>query len=239
MIVAAAVCPHPPLLFRELSGLEDVAGDLREACLSAIASATSDDPDLVVVVGGADVTRTWDERLAPDVAKFGTTGARSAGSGLPLSLGVARRLLDESRWRGAVELHSIAWDAPADEVTSLADKIAARDDSIALLALGDGSARRGDKAPGYLDARAFPFDEATGRALADGDTDALTQMDAALAEELMVGGRAAFAVMATAVHRTVGNKAVVDEKGAKPQATVLYQDDPWGVMYYVATWHLR
>lgn len=233
MIVAAAVCPHPPLLFRELSGLEDVAGDLREACLSAIASSTSADPDVVVVVGGADVTGTWDARMAPDIAKFGTTDARSAGSGLPLSLGVARRLLDESSWRGAVELHSIAWNASADEVTSLAERIAARDEPIALLVLGDGSARRGDKAPGYLDARAFPFDEATGRALAEGDADALMHMDAALAEELMVGGRAAFAVMATAVHQTV-----VHGEGAKPRATVLYQDDPWGVMYYVATWQL-
>jgi len=233
MIAAAAVCPHPPLLFRELSGLEDIAGDLRAACLSAIASATSTDPEVVVVVGGADVTETWDVRLAPDIAKFGTTAARPAGSGLPLSLGVARRLLDESRWRGAVELHSIAWDASAAEVTSVADKIAARDERIALLALGDGSARRGDKAPGYVDERAFPFDEATGRALAEGDADALMHMDAALAEELMVGGRAAFAVMATAVHQ-----AGVHEKGAKPRTTVLYQDDPWGVMYYVATWQL-
>jgi len=233
MIAAAAVCPHPPLLFRELSGLEDVAGDLRAACLSAIASATSADPDVVVVVGGADVTGTWDVRMAPDVAKFGTTDARSAGSGLPLSLGVAGRLLDESRWRGAVELHSIAWDASADDVASLAAQVTDREESITLLALGDGSARRGDKAPGYLDDRAFAFDDATGRALAEGDADALIQMDATLAEELMVSGRAAFAVMATAVHQTV-----VHKEGSKPRSTILYQDDPWGVMYYVATWQL-
>lgn len=238
MIAAAAVCPHPPLLFRELSGLQDVARDLRAACLSAIASATSTDPDVVIVVGGADITGTWDVRLAPDIAKFGTTAARSAGSGLPLSLGVAQRLLDESGWRGAVELHSIAWDASAAEVASLAERIAARDERIALLTLGDGSARRGDKAPGYLDARAFPFDEATGRALSEGDADALMHMDAALAEELMVGGRAAFAVMATAVHETAGHQTVAHKEGSKPRTTVLYKDDPWGVMYYVATWQL-
>lgn len=238
MITAVAVCPHPPLLFRELSGQEDVAGDLRAACLSAITAATITDPDLVVIVGGAETTQSWDVRLAPDIAKFGTTAARPAGSGLPLSLGVARRLLDESGWRGAVELHSITWDASAAEVASLAERIAARDESIALLTLGDGSARRGDKAPGYLDARAFPFDEATGRALAEGDADALMHMDAALAKELMVGGRAAFAVMATAVHQTVVHQTGVHKEGAKPRTIVLYQDDPWGVMYYVATWQL-
>ena len=228
MIVAAAVCPHPPLLFRELSGLEDVASDLRAACMSAIASATSSDPAVVVVVGGADQTRSWDPRLAPDVTRFGTTGERPGAPGLPLSLGVASRLLDESGWRGEVEMHSIAWDASDDDVTLLADRLAARDEPIALLALGDGSARRGDKAPGYLDDRALPFDEATGRALAEGDAEALMHMDPVLAEELMVGGRAAFAVMAT----------VVTRDGPKPRAKVLYQDDPWGVMYYVATWQL-
>lgn len=228
MITAVAVCPHPPLLFRELYGLEDVAGDLRAACQSAVASATSTDPDVVVVVGGADRTGSWDANLLPDVGKFGTTGGRSAASGLPLSLGVARRLLGEAGWHGAVELHSIAWDASADEVTSLADRIAARDQRIVVVALGDGSARRGALAPGYLDERAFPFDEAIGRALAEGDADALMHMDASLAEELMVGCRAAFAVMATAVHKG----------GAKPRVTVVYQDDPWGVMYHVATWRL-
>lgn len=228
MIVAAAVCPHPPLLFRELSGLEDVAKDLRAACMSAIAAATGSDPAVVVVVGGADKTRSWDPRLAPDVTRFGTTGERPVAPGLPLSLAVASRLLDESGWRGEVEMHSIAWDASDDDVTALADRLADRVEPIALVALGDGSARRGDKAPGYLDDRAFSFDEATGRALAEGDTQALMHLDPVLAEELMVGGRAAFAVMATVVHRD----------GSKPRATVLYQDDPWGVMYYVATWLL-
>jgi len=233
MITAVAVCPHPPLLFRELSGLEDVARDLRAACLSAIASVTSTDPDVVVVVGGADRTGSWDANRPPDVAKFGTTVGRAVEQVLPLSLGVARRLLDEAGWRGAVELQGIGWDASGDEVDSLADRIAARDQRIVLVALGDGSARRGALAPGYLDERAFPFDEATGRALAEGDADALMHMDASLAEELMVGCRAAFEVMATAVHQTV-----VREEGSKPRSTVLYQDDPWGVMYYVATWRL-
>lgn len=228
MIAAVAVCPHPPLLFRELTGQQDVAADLRAACLSAIASATSVDPDVVVAVGGADSTRSWEAGLPPEVRKFGTTGGRPAAPGAPLSLGVARRLLDESGWRGRVELHSIAWDASPTEVSGLADQLASRDEVIALVVLGDGSTRRGDKAPGYLDERAFPFDDATGRALSVGDVNALMRMDAGLAEELMVGCRAAFAVMATAVRR----------EGTRPRAKVLYQDDPWGVMYYVALWEL-
>ena len=38
MIVAAVVCPHPPLLLRELSGAQDAVPELRAACHDALAS---------------------------------------------------------------------------------------------------------------------------------------------------------------------------------------------------------
>ena len=230
MIAAVAVCPHPPLLFRELTGQRDVAADLRAACWSAITSVTAADPDVVVVVGGAEDTRAWDPSLSPEVRRFGTTGATGAADrpGLPLSLGVASRLLQECGWGGKVEQHAIAFDASAGAVAGLATQLAGRPERIVLVVMGDGSARRGDKAPGYVDERAFPFDEATARALSRGDLAALMGMDAALAEELMVGCRAAFAVMATALH----------QEDATPTAMVTFQDDPWGVMYFVATWQL-
>jgi hypothetical protein len=232
VIAAVAVCPHPPLLFRELTGARDVAADLRAACLSAVSAVVSSagghDPDRVLVVGGAESTAQWDPALPPHVSGFGTTGARPAAGALPLSLGVARRLLDEAGWRGAVELHTIAWDATAEDVTALADKLADRDERVALLAMGDGSARRGELAPGYIDERAFPFDEAVARALSDGDPAALLDTDPDLAAELMAGCRAPFAVMA----------AAVCAEGASTHADLLYRDDPHGVMYLVATWQL-
>ena len=51
---------------------------------------------------------------------------------------------------------------------------------------------------------------------------------AGLAEELMVGGRPAFQVLAEAVSR----------EGGRPRATMVLQDDPHGVMYFVASWLL-
>lgn len=227
MITAAAVCPHPPLLFRELTGQHDIVADLRAACVSAIRSTTAAAPDRVVVVGGADATGIWDSRLGPDVRRFGTTGRRSS-SGLPLSLGVGKRLLEEAGWAGPVELSGIGWDAPAPDIEKVADALVSCEERITLLVLGDGSTRRGDKAPGYLDDRAFPFDEATGRALETGDFGALLEMDSGLAHELMVSGRAAFQVLA----------AVAAKLGSRPRASMAYRADPYGVTYYVAVWEM-
>jgi hypothetical protein len=227
VIVAVAVCPHPPLLFRELTGRDDVAADLRSACRAAVTEATSVDADVVVVVGGAEDTASWDPGLGENVRRFGTAHGRAAASGLPLSLGVASRLLAESGWSGPVEMHAVGWDAPAAETSALGRLVAARADRVVLLVLGEGSARRGDTAPGYLDERAFSFDEDLGRALAAGDVAELADLDPTLAGELMATCRAPFAVLAPALRR---------QGPPVPGATVLYQDDPWGVMYYVAMW---
>ena len=53
MITAAAFCPHPLLMFRELGGIADPVADLRAACLAAVASVAGA-ADEVVVVGGSD-----------------------------------------------------------------------------------------------------------------------------------------------------------------------------------------
>lgn len=227
MIAAAAVCPHPPLLFRELTGQQDVAADLRAACVSAVREALGADVDTVVVVGGADTSRTWDPSLPVEVRRFGATG-EPGQPGLPLSLGVGRRLLDESGWTGPVEMRTIAWDAGDAEVAALSSSLAGRGDRLALVVLGDGSSRRGDQAPGYLDERAFGFDEETCRALAEGDPTGLRELDPVLAEELMMLGRAAFGVLGS----------VVLLEGSSVRATVRYRADPFGVMYVVALWQL-
>lgn len=224
MIAAAAVCPHPPLLFRELTGLEDVAADLRDGCLEAIGALR--DVDVVVVVGGAGRAREWgsDERF--DVPQFGGAQARpSRPSDLPLSLGVGARLLDEAGWTGPRELVAVAWDAPTVELAEVASGIAARPERVGLLVMGEGSARRGQAAPGYVDDRAPAFDEQIGGALRRGDAAALRDIDVSLADQLMVLGRSALQLLGHAA----------PEGGA---ATMLFEKDPFGVMYFVAVWQL-
>ncbi|MFD3683519.1 class III extradiol dioxygenase subunit B-like domain-containing protein [Nocardiopsis sp. NPDC058631] len=226
MIVGTVVCPHPPLLLRELTGGQDVAADLRKACTEALEALAGLAPDAVVVVGGHEVSGGCAGGAVP-VREFGGTGERvPRDRALPLSLGVARRLLDTVGYARPVHMVTVAWDASAAEAEALGARIAQRPGRVALLVMGDGSARRGLRAPGHLDERAFGFDEEIRRSLAEGDRDGLLRMDPALAEELLVAGRAAFQAMAGAVGRG----------GAPVRPEVLYADDPFGVMYFVAVW---
>jgi hypothetical protein len=141
---------------------------------------------------------------------------------------VGVRLLEEAGWQGPTELVAVPWHADGPTVEDVARDLAGRPDGTVLLVLGDGSARRGDTAPGYLDERAFPFDDAVATALADGDPAALHGLDTGLAEELMVLGSAALRVLG----------AVALAQGSAPRAALSYRDDPYGVSWFVATWHL-
>ena len=227
MIVSAVVCPHPPLLLRELSGAQDAVPELRAACHQALEAALAARPDVVVVVGGADDAREWDPSLPVEVRRFGTTDAPHV-AGLPLSLGVAKRLLEESGWAGRLRLRSLPWDADPTAVADAARAVGEVEGRVVLLVMGDGSTRRGEKAPGYLDERAFGFDDEVARALEAGDAGALAGLDPVLADELMVLGRPAFAALGEAV----------SAQGSTPRAKLVYRDDPYGVYYAVALWEL-
>src|SRR5690606_505434 len=95
---------------------------------------------------------------------------------------------------------------------------------VALLVLGDGSACRSVRAPGYLDERAAPFDAAVSAALASADTGALLGLDADLARRVRAAGRAAWQVLAGAA------------EGAGLSGALRYDDAPYGVGYLVASW---
>jgi hypothetical protein len=185
------------------------------------------DPDTVVVVGGADEAHEWDASLPVDVRRFGTTGAPHV-QGLPPSLGVAKRLLEDSGWAGPVRLLSVSWDADGAAVQDVAREAAKVEGRVVLLVMGDGSNRRGEKAPGHLDERSFAYDDEVGRALAEGDAAALAGLDPVMAGELMVLGRAAFGVLGEAV----------TAEGGTPRPRMHYRADPYGVQYHVALWEL-
>jgi len=225
VITVAALVSHPPLLFRELGGRSDPVAELRSAALDAV-RAVAVAADQVVVVGPADQSRGWDAAAGVDVRRFGGPGEGSCPPGLPLPLGVGSRLLEEAGWTGPVDLVSVRASAESEELDVLADTLAGRSGRTGLLLLGDGSARRGTAAPGYVDERAFPWDDAVARALAEGDAASLARLDVPLAEELMVHGCASF--------RLLG--AVGERCGPPSRAALIYRGDPFGVTYFTALW---
>ncbi len=104
--------------------------------------------------------------------------------------------------------------------------------------MGDGTARRSASAPGYLDERAAPFDEAVERAVRDGDLPAIAALDPALAAALLAAGRPAWQALAGALSAADPDAAAAGPPATaagRPQTEVLYSDAPLGVAYLVAT----
>jgi hypothetical protein len=95
----------------------------------------------------------------------------------------------------------------------------------AYLVVANGSARRNETAPGYVDERAVPFDTALEAALRAPDPEALEQLDTALADGLWVGNPAGLVRLGALL------------RGARTVA-VDYAADPYGVAYWVARWEL-
>jgi hypothetical protein len=247
MIVAAAICPCPPLLAGGLTGQAEVLPELRAACAAAVARLLAAVPDVVAVAGQAEVTGPWDPAGQLSLASYAPAlrpgrslgNSRSLGNNsekpaaappLPLALGIGALLLDEAGYRGPRALHGIAGHEPAAGCLALGQRIAAAAPRVALLAVGDGTARRSESAPGYLDERAAPFDAAVERAVRDGDLPALAALDPALAADLLAAGRPAWQALAGALPAN-GDSAAT----GRPRAEVLYSDAPFGVAYLVAT----
>src|SRR5260370_798986 len=123
--------------------------------------------------------------FAPGIAP----AARDGSPGLPLPLGLGARLLDQAEYGGRRVLQLVGEDEPASRCAELGARIARSAGRVALLAMADGSARRGPKAPGYFDGRSGPFDAEVERAVQAGDLAALLALDQDLARELMATGR--------------------------------------------------
>lgn len=245
-LVAAAVCPHPPLLVPELAaGAAAELDDLRTACVTVVHRLLGAADRVVVVGGGAStanhhgpgsftrygVPRTVslsgryqpDERCPP---------GGSSRTEPPLSLLVGFWLLQQAAPGPGggrptpVRGQAVAADATPQACAALGRDLASASAPVGLLVMGDGSACRGVRAPGYDDPRAEPFDRAVAGALARVDVEALLSLDLALAAQLRAEGRAAWQVLAGAVRAT----------GGQWRGAISYEAAPYGVAYFVAFW---
>ena len=225
--VAVAFCPAPPLLHPAVEVRADPATTaLRAACAAAVTDLLAARPEVVVVVGAG---------AAPG-QRFGAGDAGSLrGLGVPLEVSFAGRVRPGGRRVPLPHLLG-AWlldqaghvgprlgVGPDDFGTALSDLPG----PVGVLAMGDGSARRSERAPGHLDPAAAPFDAAVSRALATGDAGALAALDPVEGTRLLAAG--------VPVWRAVG--AALD--GLDIDAELLTDAAPFGVGYPVATWRTR
>ncbi|MBO4208401.1 class III extradiol dioxygenase subunit B-like domain-containing protein [Micromonospora echinofusca] len=245
-LVAAAVCPHPPLIVPGIAG--SAAGeldDLRAACDAAVARLYDAGARNIVVLGTGDRTADLDPPYRGSFAPWGVqvtvqpgpdtvdrAGVAATPDGtpgrLPLSLLVGGWLVERTAPDGpgaACRMVTVARDEPVERCVALGAGLGA---SLpwALLVMGDGTACRGEKSPGYADPRAEAYDDRVARALATADGDALLDLDPGPAAELKVAGRAAWQVLAGAVHAA----------GGTWRGDLTYYAAPYGVAYFVAGW---
>jgi hypothetical protein len=273
VLVAAAVCPHPPLLIPAATGAAGMTGAglagaglagslragawpdgagpdgaaelraLRTACTAAVSALLAAGPDLLAVVGGAPQSAVYAVPAAGSLRDFGIP--LTVGSGravLPLSLTVGSWLLEQagSGWPGdagpagrdrrrsaarcRVQLRAVAADLPPADCLRLGAEIAAQAPRVALLAMGDASARKAIGVHGAADPVAEHYDAEVAAALAAADPGRLASLDPALDDELIIAGRAAWQVLAGAA----GGAAV----GGQLRCAVA----PYDVSYLVASW---
>ncbi|MFF4686864.1 class III extradiol dioxygenase subunit B-like domain-containing protein [Streptomyces sp. NPDC001307] len=236
MLVAAAVCPCPPLLVPEVAaGAAPEMDAARSACADALGVLAAARPDLLVVVGPAEQSGRGSfpqgtsgsfRGFGVDVeVRLGPAEDTVAGRELPPSLAVGAWLLERTGWADApIEGLGVGEPLAPERCIGVGREIGARAGRVALLVMGDASACRTVKAPGYLDERAAPFDAEVARALGAADVAAVQALDAELAYELKASGRAPWQVLAGAA------------EGANLGGALLYEDAPYGVGYVVATW---
>jgi hypothetical protein len=250
MLIAGAVCPHPPLLIPAALGAaaSDPPAELRkvtEAAGQAVERLIAARPDLIAVVGGGPVDREYGPAAAGGLHDYGVDVTVGTGEPvLPLSLTVGRWLLecagvlepadvaDGGAGAGsepaAVLFQAVAQRASPGDCLKLGMVLAERAPRVALLAMGDSSARPAREAPGVPDLPAQEYDEDVAEALAAADARWLARLDPARDNELVVAGRAAWQVLAGAA----GGRT----RGHRLQGRLLCMSAPYGVTYLVASW---
>jgi hypothetical protein len=221
-VAAVGFVPSAPLLIPAVAGgSAHVDQELRAASLEAVARAVSTSPDEVVVVASTRTAGEWGADAAWSFSGFGVQAPPAeARPALPWQLGIGAWLLDECGWTGRRRYVGVG---PPDNGSAHR-----RDErSSVIIAVGDGSARRSERAPGHLDPRAERFDEHVADCLARGDATGLAAIDDALAEQLWCNAVPAWRW----VTASIGDAAVTDAELAVHTA-------PYGVGYFVALWPL-
>jgi hypothetical protein len=212
------------------SGAAPELDSLRAACRTAIGKVAASGAQLLLL-GDGPTSQIHSPLARGTLHGFGLDtdihlGSPSCGGAieLPPSLTVGAWLVNSAVGpRSGAMACSIGPGFPTTRTAGeLLGLVADRD--VALVVLGDGSARLSTTAPGYLDERAAAYDDAVAAALSEADGEALENLDATLAGELLVGGVAAWQAAGSLV------------AGTDYDGDLTYRAAPYGVGYFVATW---
>ncbi|HVV74981.1 MAG TPA: hypothetical protein VHC43_03020 [Mycobacteriales bacterium] len=215
-----AFVPAAPLLVPQVAaGSADLDAGLREACVCVARRLTTAAEAGVTIVAPVAAGASWPANATWGFEGFGVAREPSdERPRLPWPLGIGDWLLDVIGWTG--ERHYVG-------VTPDSGTTGAAEIDAALLVVGDGSARRTEKAPGYLDERATGFDEVVATAIRAGDNAALGSIDQALADDLLCAGAPVWRWLST----RIGAGSVVE-------AELLADTAPYGVGYFAGWWRL-
>jgi hypothetical protein len=242
-----AVVPQPPLMVPQLTaGRAADSEPMRAACLEVAARLAAASDRWLVVAADPAGRRTVDQPVGGTFLGYGVDVPVALAPGvigapdlpgpeaaeLPLPLLVAGWL----RGRTAPGLGAVAElvspGLATEECRRLGARLAGRSEAaggrVGLLVVGDGATTHTEKAPGYLDERAGPFDAAVATALAEADPAGLLALDPGLATELGAVGRAPWQVLAGAAEHGAGRGRWIGE--------LTYTGAPFGVGYHVALW---
>jgi hypothetical protein len=225
-IAAVAFVPAAPLLVPQVAGGSARLDDpLRTACVDAVTRALSSAKPVEVVIVAPGSAGEWTQGATWDFAGFGV--ARRPPDPrpvLPWQLGIGAWLVDEAGWTGRRRYVGVG-----EPVGAQAPARTVRRDSgrTVVVAVGDGSGCRTERAPGHLDHRAEAFDDAVAAALAQGDAAGFDRIDDALARDLLCAGLPVWRWVSSAL-------------AGQPVATaeISAQVAPYGVGYFVALWVL-
>lgn len=221
-LLAVGFVPGAPLLIPAVAGAAaPLDAELREASLGAVRRLIDAAPTEVVVAAPVTTAGEWLGDASWDFAGFGVPRADFLGDvRLPWPLGIGAWLLDEAGWSGQRRFVGVGGTEDDRDTIQLSE-------GAAVLAIGDGSACRTEKAPGHLDPRAKAFDAAIADCLAAGDINRLGHTDALLATELMCAGLPVWRWLAKAM---AGQSVATADLSADVA--------PYGVGYFVASWTL-
>ena len=224
--------PHPPLLVPELvAGAVAETDAVRRACVAAGKRLSALSRDWLAIAGDARFQGLTSSDAVGSFRGYGvdkivSLSEDAAGGevdpGLPLPVLVAGWLREQAG-AARVVVETINPVGSVNDSKRVGERLARQDRPVGLLVLGDGSSRHPGPA-GHPDQRSIGYDASVRDALAAADVDALLGLDAALAAELDVSGRAAWQALAGAA------------AGRSWRAESLYSEAPFGVGYHVACW---